>query len=390
MAGRYPYFQPQGTSAPRPTVPPPHPPPSSTIPLASTAAIYDYNHGGLQRHPSYISRLAPGQAPPRESTSEQLSKPAIVIPPQEETTINTKEFYCDSCDLQLESAQALKSHFRSHVKCTECSFEGAPKIVKAHYQALHGKFSGSGFKTVTVAIPGCRVQRFRICVGNRPEDIQRWIEERKKRFPRQQQHPPKERNDTTMQNTTTVAPPPLSSGMSSLLAGYGSSDSESEDNGTGSEIQNPISDRVPLSSSVSSPSDVVCVKCDVDNSEKNHPQVTISSGGSGPDLSIPVEVQRINRPCKFFLKNGSCMKGDTCRFIHETKGDSRYQEATKKSSTATRTTSLNRDRKRKRGGPTTSDTLLRKLLASDMERESILTMQLLQYIVEKDFFGCHG
>lgn len=117
-------------------------------------------------------------------------------------------FRCDTCDLDLDSAMALDAHVKSHITCTECNkYTACPKMVKAHYQAVHGKFSGNGFKTVTVAVPGCPMQRFRICVGNSKEDVAKWIADRKKKFPRK-------------------APPPTKLG--SLLDGYGSSSSDED------------------------------------------------------------------------------------------------------------------------------------------------------------------
>lgn len=255
-------------------------------------------------------------------------------------------WFCDACDLALESQQALKSHRRSHVKCTECSFEGVPKIVKAHYQGTHGKFSGSGFKTVTIAVPGCRVQRFRICVGNRPEDIQRWIEDRKKRFPRQ--HVAKNETKENKDDVVRVEKETETQGMTSLLAGYGSSGSESGD-------EEEINSEKKIAAS--------------DNASTPVPQQAEKTAS----ISTQVEsVPRGNRPCRYFMRNGSCLNGDACRFSHET---SPQPFATSTGA-----------KKRKRGGHTTSDTLLRKLLASDMEREASLTMQLLQFIVDKDFF----
>lgn len=41
-----------------------------------------------------------------------------------------KTWTCDACDVTLDSERALKAHRKSHVKCTECSFEGVPKVVK--------------------------------------------------------------------------------------------------------------------------------------------------------------------------------------------------------------------------------------------------------------------
>ena len=208
-------------------------------------------------------------------------------------------------------------------------------MVKAHYQAKHGKFSGSGFKTVTVGVPGCRVQKFKICVGNRPQDIQKWIEERKKKFPRYTAK-------AEAQNAETTKAP--SSGLSSLLAGYGSSDDSDSDVG-----------EKPANTSTTS------VRTETTPEIENEADCAESQG------------PKSSRPCRFFLRNGVCRNGDNCRFRHDTQG--RSSALSNKSA-----------KKRKRGGHTSSDTLLRKLLRNDMERESSLSMQLLKFIVQQNFF----
>lgn len=302
---------------------------------------YGYGFGyGSHGVPKVRTHLVPGQAP-RESPKDDLpDKKCDSIPPTPTTNSDCKQsiWYCEPCDLELDSQQALRGHRKSHVKCTECSFEGAPKIVKAHFQGSHGKFSGSGFKTVTVAIPGCRVQRFRICVGNRPEDIQRWIAERKKRFPRQ-----------NGQNTVQLDPKPETTqettGIDSLLAGYGSSESEDE----------------------------------AKNEKQIQPTVVDSHQGllsneepvNGPPKDDKTS-NRLSRPCRYFMRKGSCLSGDSCRFSHEVPAQRFAPDRIAK--------------RQKRGGHSTSDSLLRKLLANDMERESTLTMQLLEFIVDRDFF----
>ena len=173
---------------------------------------------------------------------------------------------CEACDLELDSLKALESHKKSHVRCNVCGFEGAPKVVKGHYQAVHGKFSGSGFKTVTVQVPGCPVQRFKICVGNRPEDVQKWIEERKKKFPRSRPLPSKaDKSEETK-------------GLSTLLEGYSSSEDENEAKDAETK---PAAD--PLVET-QKPADIIAT------SNK--------------------------KPCHSFVKHGRCRRGDACPYSH--------------------------------------------------------------------------
>lgn len=201
------------------------------------------------------------------SPQRQSQTYAFPAPPSRKRAREEIMFRCEPCDLELGSEVALESHKKSHVKCSACDFEGAPKVVKGHFQSVHGKFSGSGFKTVTVAIPGCPVQRFRICVGNRPEDVQRWIEERKKRFPRSR----------PVRSDPKVEP---KAGLSTLLDGYSSSEDE------------------------------------------NDPKPPTESPHAA-DLLAPVNSSEVKsstpqkKPCHSFVRHGSCRRGDACPYSHD-------------------------------------------------------------------------
>lgn len=262
------------------------------------------------------------QQPTQNSSLMNSNQPMIsTIPPV------PSQWKCVPCDLVLESEQALERHTASHVTCNECDFRAAPKVVKAHYQARHGKFAGSGFKSVTVAIPGCQVQRFRICVGNRPEDIAEWIAERKRRFPRQKQ--------------AIKEPEKEEKGLSTLLAGYGSSDEETA-------ASNQQQQETKL--------------------EQKQP-TTIQE--VTPSESTKQAVRK--RPCRYFVRDGTCRKGENCTFLHEL--SSSPLEAPR-----------NTPAKRLKRAPT----LLELLLQNDKKRENALTIQLLDYIVETDFLSSSG
>lgn len=331
-----------GSAVPGMAPPPPPPPPSSAQQSQNGSNIYNYGYGfGV---PGQAPRdLNPNDVIPQSSSSATSASIASISALGEPKAKRQKiEWYCDACDLSLDSEKALKSHKKSHVKCTVCSFEGAPKVVKGHFQATHGKFSGSGFKTVTVAIPGCKVQRFKICVGNHPEDVQKWIAERKKKFPRYQQQ-----TKTNVSNEKKDVEE--KKGMSSLLAGYGSSSSsedEKEDT-TGKE-------------SKASPSQQVSPNSDQE-------QLTESLNRHRTPLNT-----KSSRPCRFFMRNGSCLNGDACRFSHD-------------STLAMNSSRNNLQRNGKKSSSSSSDTLLRKLLANDMRRETTVTLQLLEYIVDCNF-----
>ena len=252
--------------------------------------------------------------------------------------VSSSQWRCEPCNLSFESDSALKAHVRGHVVCTACEFSGSPKIVKAHYQAVHGKFSGSGFKTITVAVPGCPVQRFRICIGNRPEDIQKWKEERRRRFPRREQKKPLAEKESEEKN-----------GLNSLLEGYGSSSSEEEEEAPS---------KTPA---VKTPNEITARKeTDQQGDETNKPLVR-------------------KKLCRFFSRYGTCRNGESCTFSHDM------------SSAANMNHNMNSPNQRRhklactRRNQKAESSLLHKLLKNDMRREATLALQLLEFLVDSDF-----
>jgi hypothetical protein len=256
--------------------------------------------------------------------------------PREEQEKTPSQWKCEPCKLSFDSKGALRAHSGSHETCTACDFSAAPKVVKGHFQAVHGRFSVSGFKSVTVSVPGCQIQRFRICVGNRPEDVEKWIEERRKRFPRK-------KTAVTAQDDKIEATPKeekrgLSSGLSSLLDGYGSSSSEEEEG----------------------------------------KKVAVEKKAETPPTPVPqqqsTQVGGNRRPCRYFVRNGTCRNGDKCTFSHDVASNAAF--------------AANQDRrfpKNNRNTKIVPDSLLRKLFVNDVRRETVLTLQLLEYIVDSDF-----
>lgn len=407
MAERIPrYFR--GQAPPPPPPPPPSPGYTSAVPGQQPYAFgYSYGRGyqssvvsasAVSTAPLHSTRQVKKNTaeletnltnPKTEEKTGQKCLPAMTTTTKSEDSITMTKppnvWTCKACNITLESEKALKGHRKSHVKCSDCPFEGSPKIVKAHYQAKHGKFSGSGFKTVTVAVPGCRVQKFKICVGNRPEDIQKWIEERKKRFPRSQAGTSK--NNTNADSKTAATPSTekkeesSATGLSSLLAGYGSSDDDSDNDENGENSNTTKSPATSLATTVQE-SD----KGGIQNEDKTDTAKTteIESNNQCIPTSPTGQKPKINRPCRFFFRNGSCRNGDNCRFSHDVQA--RNQNRSPASRAAQNKTSNSNARKRKRGGHTSSDTLLRRLLQNNMDRESTLSMQLLKFIVDNNFF----
>mmetsp|Transcript_22776 Transcript_22776/g.34516 ORF Transcript_22776/g.34516 Transcript_22776/m.34516 type:complete len:316 (-) Transcript_22776:118-1065(-) len=284
-----------------------------------------------QRHPQHTSALCP--PPPHFNPYPTWGQTVVGNqPPTKRPRLN---YFCEICDITVESQAALKAHTDSHITCSHCEYIASPKLVKAHNQSVHGKFSRSGFKTVTVAIPGCPVRRYRICVGNNPEDVRKWISERRKNFPRSP-------------NSTLKTSP--SGAFNSLLDGYGSSSSENDDEGSKEKAQaQQENDERPTKDSVASSS----------RDNKHAPSF---------DNNSPT------RLCRFFARNGKCRKGNSCSFLHESLTSDRVDISRSNHRLTSR-----------RKTASTSSSLLQKLLRTDAQRESYLTIQLLKYLVNCNF-----
>jgi Zinc finger C-x8-C-x5-C-x3-H type (and similar) len=206
-----------------------------------------------------------------------------------------------------------------------------------------------GFKTVSLSIPGCPVQRFRICVSNHPDDIKQWIEERKAKFPRMNKslaapHSHRPSNNKRQAKET---------GISALLSGYGSSSSDDHD-----DREDTKPDHVQ----------------DREMEGKNHSQGETNIVHESVGVSNHTSVRK--RLCRYFAKNGTCRNGDDCSFSHEV-GTGPWASSARNSHNA------------KASGNTSfrlQPSLLQTLLQKESRREASLTIQLLKCIVENNFF----
>ena len=273
------------------------------------------------------------------------------------------------------------------------------------------KYAGRGLKTITVSGPGLRPQKFKICVGNHPDDVQKWIEERRKRFPRM---------DGSHRKNHTISKANLSNsagmkrgrdgehdaegtqkrpcpdkkansecksddegeeigGLSSLLAGYASSDEEGE----------------------------IAESKDIPNIDLKESHASAEDPPLEGDETKPTEVTNSNqtqpkRLCKYYQR-GNCRHGTSCKFLHsDNPHDSSNQRQKQRQSQSDRDKARNQYERELQilglatpshgsrytsGGKVINNTsLLHKLLQRDKERERRMTLQLLRYIVDCDYF----
>ena len=430
---------------PQPAYAPPHPPlPSSHGIIGGAPHFQGYHQSNAQQYASTTLPPPPPPPPPpssqrsnqnQEDTTSKIDKNEIEIsdcsPPRDhKEQDNPCAYQCPNCpNATFTTEKALRGHMAAHITCRHegCSYTASKGLVNAHFTSVHGKFAGRGLKTVCVAVPGLRVQKFKICVGNHPEDIKAWISERKKRFPTRERVQKKgdvearKRAEGALSATIDGSSRPgvkrkldkvgvsatggrsnqdlsyqasrkkskadgattskeedakaIDGGLASLLGGYGSSSSSDDDEQSTGEIEeNPT-----ISDSVN-------------------------------NTSQQQEQQQQNpfyrtRPCRFYLRTGRCRNGENCNYLHED-GEARrsaeeqridQSKRDKARSGARRDVErLNSPRSNRQGGgrdvddykyadPGPKAPLLRKLLQNDIRRERSLALQLLRYIVDCNY-----
>lgn len=168
-------------------------------------------------------------------------------------------------------------------------------------------------------------------------------------------------------------------GLSSLLEGYGSSSSDDDDD---DDEVNPKVEAVNMPAVP--PTAAVAPSADA--------ETTAPSSSSEPPGGGGQVLHYRTRPCRFFARNGNCRNGDTCNFSHDRSQQKQQQQQQGPSSIRDHDAPPLAKKQRTTGELVASTSsgnakasLLQKLLANDMKREAILTLQILDYIVGSSF-----
>lgn len=149
------------------TVPYAAPPPRQQV-----AAVLPFQ----QQLNAYSNKTSHAQA---AGTAKKPANPPPVAAPAP-----AGEWYCEPCDKEFTQLIAYDAHMGTHESCKHpgCSFSATRKVVVAHFHGAHGQFSGSGYKMIDV-----EGQKFRVLLGQSPEEIAQWRAERRKKFPTAEQ-----------------------------------------------------------------------------------------------------------------------------------------------------------------------------------------------------------
>jgi hypothetical protein len=267
------------------------------------------------------------------------------------------------------------------------------------------KYTGRGLKTITVSAPGMRPQKFRICVGDHPDDVKAWIDERKRRFPRQQQ---KENNTTIEGGGWTEERRKRMRDDHDCKGGDLETTKDNEDANEDRDECRKLSNIGGLSSLLAGYDS---------SSSTEEVTATTTTTTMTETTTTTTSTQSPKRICRHY-RRGNCNLGASCKFLHSTTttdpsivvpatGDgTKNCNSTRRLQNNNGQSQSERDKARNRrdgemralglalpirgnnrNGETIDNTsLLHKLLRRDKEREHRLTLQLLRYIVDSDHF----
>lgn len=94
----------------------------------------------LQQQAQQSNRLAAAAAASMSSLLNTNVQPQV----QDRTILNYTDitppnpFHCAECDKSYNREQQFRSHMKSHVQCSECTFSASVKVIEAHKESVHG------------------------------------------------------------------------------------------------------------------------------------------------------------------------------------------------------------------------------------------------------------
>ncbi|RHY27323.1 hypothetical protein DYB32_006857 [Aphanomyces invadans] len=238
-----------------------------------------------------------------------------------------------------------RRHFHPFHQCRTsaapgCDFSASKRVVTSHYQVMHGQYAGSGLKEIEVE-------------GQKFQEITKWREERRKKWPSESNVKRKEHPAAELNAATSAAQLP--------------------DN----EVASPRSLHRAKPASSKKKSSKFCVKfirngCDDgDKCLFNH-DIEVPRCGAAAMTRFFVH-QSI--PCKQFLAKGSCKRGTQCKFSHTVTAQDKLKQL-----------QLQHQKEQASQVKQHRSSLLRKLLAKDIDKEHRHILQAFRHLVEHHFF----
>lgn len=242
------------------------------------------------------------------------------------------------------------------------------------------------------------MQRFKICVGSHEEDIQAWIEERRKKFPTRKRVLEKEEKKKKRKRGEVLGSASMESSMTRdakqikrNVDGAHGEDKTKTDKSEESLLTNLMAGYSDSSDGENSDCDKGAGTQKQQDKEKDTNVMNAKNEESMPkdvDAAVDCPPKFKTRHCRFFTRNGTCKNGDDCTYIHDME---HHKEFKLNQQNRSQQDGANRQAKAERNLLTTGRrgdskrTLLRSLLQNDIQRERSLTLQLLRYIVDCNY-----
>jgi hypothetical protein len=279
-----------------------------------------------QRKSGLAPSLRPPQSPGSDSAESSSSNASAPSASPIEKAAKPKKIHCEPCEKSFKTQQHYDAHLTTHAPCSYegCTYSAVKGALRLH-EMLHVNNMFAKLSS--------------------PEEIQRYREERKKRFPsmakEQERLTAKEQEKASSSSSTDLSPQPSSS--SSL-----------QHNNT---TQSPSQDAPTAISSKTDP---------------------ISA------IDEELEAQRANsrgkrkRPVCKYWKSGKCNKGEQCAFSHASDSNPSASSSSTSTTRSRRGTSITHPK----AGP---QTLLSQFLRSEQSKENKLILQCLRFIADNQF-----
>ncbi|ETV90153.1 hypothetical protein H310_15013 [Aphanomyces invadans] len=296
--------------------------------------------------------------------------------PQASAASRPSEWQCEPCEKHFAMKSQYDAHMLTHEQCWApgCDFSASKRVVTSHYQVMHGQYAGSGLKEIEV-----EGQKFQVLVGNSPEEITKWREERRKKWPSESNV---KRKNEQMGERVQAGDIPANKKLKTSPALPGPTDGTTPSDATSGTAERPAAELNAATSAAQLPDNEVASPRSVHrakpaSSKKKSSKFCVKFIRNGCDdgdkCLFNHDIESI--PCKQFLAKGSCKRGTQCKFSHTVTAQDKLKQL-----------QLQHQKEQASQVKQHRSSLLRKLLAKDIDKEHRHILQAFRHLVEHHFF----